>query len=163
MRGELAFHGLDKDLGPLEGLSLGETILVHSLEPREADYRLVALSDERGIIALAAFDDATGQLRSVGFQSKPCERLAPTVSDVVGALMKAGPISDYVPRSADPAWWERQVAASRYVWKPCAESFSPYSPFIEVPLAGGNGNKAVVYVGFDLIVSAKLSDPVEGG
>jgi len=159
VRNELIAYGFEGELGSLDGLKIGNSILVHRLDIPEADYRLVPLSDSRGIVALTSFDDKEGWLRSVSIPTEPLASFRPTDSGIVGALLDLGPLGDFLPSAG---WWQDRLEGARNVWQPCVESFSPFLPFIEVPLVDV-ASQSVVYVRFDLSVSYALTEPVQGG
>lgn len=144
--------------GPIFELEIGEPIEVKRLDSRDDSYRLVPLGNKGRLdIVAIAVSAVNGSLQSVGFPSRPLARLRPSDSEIVGLLMDIVSLGDFAP---DPAWWRGKLSNARYVWKPCPESFSPYSPFIEIQAVEP---RPVVFISFDLRVYFELSKPVEGG
>lgn len=158
---ELKANELEDQLGPLSELGMGQPLLVHALDNDEGDYWLMPLQREgQRIVALSCFDAQGSWLRAVGFPFPTLQRLRPTDQEVVTALMELGSLGSFVPTRE---WWHQRLLEARFVWKLCVESFTPYWPFFEVPLAGVLPEYEVVYVGFNLRVTFQLTEPVEGG
>lgn len=101
----------------------GPPILVERLDKPGQPYYLVPWHDPRGVVLIVQVDATSGSMSSTALIKTPLPRL--TISD--GEAQKI--VSEHlgVPVVGQP----------KLVWTPCRESASPFQPFYQVPIAGG--------------------------
>lgn len=136
--------------------------LVRGLTEHVSDYYLVSAIDDRGFIGLAEIDAKRPWLRSLGVLGSPQENLVPDMQEVLQIILEAS-LPGLPPHSNN--WWHSQLKLARLVWRPCAESLSPYIPFLAVPLGSNMQPQSHVFVRFTIERAAflELTDPLQGG
>lgn len=128
-------------------VSVEEVLHVRGLKEEIADYYLVPIRVQAGVLAITRIDAAAGWFRSMGFFAEPQERIVPTRSKILDTL---------------GGGWSNQLPQGRWVWRPTMDSFSPYMPFLQIPRNDAPGRE-FVYFGLDGIPRFELSDPLPGG
>ena len=102
----------------------GVPVLVERLDKPGQPYYLVPWHDPRGIVLIMQVDAQSGSMSSTALVKTPLRRL--TISDGEAQSIVSERLG--VPVVGQP----------RLVWLPCRESASPFQPFYQVPIAGGN-------------------------
>ena len=101
----------------------GSPILVERLDKPGQPYYLVPWHDPRGIVLIVQVDATSGSMSSTALVKTPLRRL--TISDGEAQRIVSERLG--VPVLGQP----------KLVWAPCRESASPFQPFYQVPIVGG--------------------------
>jgi hypothetical protein len=102
---------------------VGLPVLVERLDKPGQSYYLIPWHDPRGVMLIVQVDAQSGLMSSMAFAKAPLKRL--TISDNEAQSIVSERLG------------VRSVGRPTLVWSPCRESASPFQPFYQVPIEGG--------------------------